>query len=81
MAQNRGGADEALKIYNDIKENKECIYMKDLKINGAVLKELGITDGRTIGEALKCALDAVHRDNGNNNKEYLEKFVLSRFAL
>lgn len=81
MAQNRGGADEALKIYNDIKENKECIYMKDLKINGAVLKELGITDGRTIGEALKCALDAVHRDNGNNNKEYLKKFVLSRFAL
>lgn len=81
MAQNREGADEALKIYNDIKENNECIYMKDLKINGAVLKELGITDGRTIGKALKSALDAVHRDNGNNNKEYLEKFVLSRFAL
>ncbi|GFI61952.1 CCA-adding enzyme [Clostridiales bacterium] len=80
-AKNRENSEEAIELYNDIKANNECIFMKDLRINGSELKKIGITDGRKIGEALKTALDEVHRDNKNNNQEYLEEFVRRQFLL
>ncbi len=78
IAKNTGGADEILDKYNKIKENNECIYMKDLKINGTVLKDMGITDGRQIGNILKAALEQAQMDNSSNNEDFLKKFAYER---
>lgn len=81
MAVGDGDAAAALNGYGDIKSRGECINMKDLKINGTVLKAMGIKDGKTIGEALRAALLEAQRDNTLNNVEYLEKFVRQRFLM
>ena len=49
--------------------------MKELEINGEILKSMGITDGKTIGLALKAALDETHRDNSLNTRAYLIDFI------
>lgn len=72
---------EAAEIYNDIKNNNECIYMKELKLNGDDLKKMGVTDGKTIGMALKAALDEAHRDNSVNDAVWLANFVRDRFLI
>lgn len=74
-AYKKNKAHEAETLYEDIKAKKECIYMKELEINGEVLKGMGITDGKTIGLALKAALDEAHRDNSLNTREYLIDFI------
>ena len=74
-------AAEAAEIYNDIKNNNECIYMKELKLNGDDLKKMGVTDGKTIGMALKAALDEAHRDNSVNDAVWLANFVRDRFLI
>lgn len=75
----RDNAEAAAALYGDIKAKNECVYMKELKMNGGTLKKMGITDGKLIGAALKACLDEAHRDNVNNTKEYLEDFVRNRF--
>lgn len=79
IAKNKANAQQAEKLYLDIKENHECIYIKDLKINGEKLKEIGITDGKQIGISLKACLDEAHKDNNNNTEAYLEDFVRNKF--
>ena len=80
IACGKENSERAEEEYRKIRGNDECIFMKQLKINGGILKKLGITDGKLIGEALKASLDEAHKDNNNNNSEYLEKFVLDRFS-
>lgn len=80
-AGSQTNADEALEIYEQIKSLGECINMKDLKINGSSLKEMGVKDGKLIGIILKAALDIAQKDNKNNEKEILEKFVREHFLL
>ncbi len=79
--ENAKTAEEAMGIYNEIKDMDECINMKQLKINGSDLKKMGVKDGKLIGEILKAALDEAQKDNDNNKKEVLEKFVRERFLL
>lgn len=74
-------ADLALDTYGDIRRLGECINMKELEINGSVLKEMGIKDGKLIGDTLRAALDAVQRDSSLNSREALEKFVRERCLL
>ena len=81
IALEKENAHKAQELYEDIVKMGECITMKDLRINGEMLKQIGITDGKTIGIALKAALDEAHKDNKNNNEEYLADFVRSRFIL
>ena len=75
------GAEEAKKIYNEIKFRGESVYMKELKLNGDSLKNMGVTDGKTIGAALKASLDEVHRDSSRNDERWLENFVRGRFLI
>ncbi len=79
LACERNNAGEALALYEDIKAKNECIYMRELKINGGVLKKMGMTDGKLIGAALRACLDEAHRDSRNNTEEYLESFVREKF--
>ncbi|MFQ9977606.1 CCA tRNA nucleotidyltransferase [Clostridium cadaveris] len=57
----------------DIISNKEPLSIKDLKINGNDLKELGIKDGRIIGSILNFLLENVLRNPEINTKNHLLK--------
>lgn len=61
--------DEFIKIL----ENKECFKIKDLTINGNILKDIGIKDGKAIGYTLNMLLEEVIENPNLNNKESLIK--------
>ena len=63
-------------IYDEIEDvirKGQCYSLKDLAINGDDLKEMGITNGKQIGEFLKFALNIVLEKPEKNNKETLLK--------
>lgn len=57
------------------KEN--ALGIKDLKINGKRMQELGIKPGPVMGEILKRLLDEVIETPELNNEEYLEKKAIT----
>ena len=63
--------DEAKEIYEAIVRDKECVTLKDLAVNGRDLIELGITQGKTIGNVLGNMLKDVLDYPEHNTKEYL----------
>lgn len=60
-------------ILDDIKKNREPIYIEDLAIGGKDLIEAGIAEGEKVGEMLKMLIDVVHRFPGLNTKPKLLK--------
>lgn len=67
------------KISNNIKEiekNKECYSLKELKINGKDLKNLGYK-GKEIGVKLNEILDIVMKNPNINDKDTLIKLIKS----
>lgn len=60
-------------LLDDIKKNKEPIFVKDLAINGSDLIEAGIVQGEKVGEMLSMLIDVVHRFPGLNTKTKLLK--------
>lgn len=61
-----------------ILEQNECFSLRDLKINGKELIELGFNKGKEIGEILNFLLDKVMEDPDLNNKEQLIKLTKER---
>lgn len=61
-------------ILKEIKENNEPISIKDLKINGNILLEMGLKN-KQIGMALHFALNNVIVDPSLNNEETLKNLV------
>lgn len=61
----------------NIIEHKEPLSRKDLRINGNDLEALGIKKGKVYTEILNKALDLVLEFPEKNEKEELEKYVLS----
>jgi tRNA nucleotidyltransferase (CCA-adding enzyme) len=59
------------KLYGKIIEDGDCCSLAELCISGASLKELGVPNGRELGEMLHRCLDEVLRNPDNNNKKYL----------
>ena len=66
---------ETLVIINDIINEKECFSVKDLKINGNDLINLGYR-GKEIGEKLTVCLDAVIDGKVENTKENLIRLIM-----
>ena len=62
---------------DDILKNNECYSLSKLNVNGRDLKELGLS-GRSIGDALELALDAVIDQKVPNTKESIIHFIKSR---
>ncbi len=56
-----------------------CFNLKTLAVNGEDIKEIGIKDGRKIGEALNFLLDAVIEDKVLNNKEFLLNYLRGNY--
>lgn len=61
-------------LEDTIKSN-ECFSLKQLKINGNDLKNIGITDGKEIGEILRRLLEEVTKDNSLNDGSTLLKMA------
>ena len=59
------------KIYQKIKDEEQCVSLKDLAISGNELIAMGIPAGPEIGKILKKALAEVLDDPSKNTKEYL----------
>ncbi|GKX28565.1 polynucleotide adenylyltransferase [Vallitalea longa] len=82
MSQNPDKLDDGLimisntkKIYEEIKANDQCISLKQLKVNGQDLINLGLAKGPEIGIILNKLLDMVIEDPNKNNKEQLIEIV------
>jgi len=61
----------ALDVYHQILENNECFSLKQLAINGSDLIELGIKNGKEIGDKLNALLQMVIEEKIENNKAIL----------
>lgn len=56
---------------NSVLKNNQCYSLKHLEINGNDLKNLGISNGKIIGEILNRCLDFVIENPDKNNKKIL----------
>ena len=73
-----------LKLKNEVERilnEKQPLTVKDLKINGYDLMELGIPEGKQIGTILKELLGIVLEDPEMNKKDVLIKTVKSMQGL
>ncbi|MBR0410220.1 MAG: CCA tRNA nucleotidyltransferase [Eubacterium sp.] len=59
---------------------EDCLSLKDLKINGNQLKDLGISEGKTIGSILNTLLSMVLEHPELNEYIYLEELALKIYA-
>ncbi len=65
-------------IYDEIDETirkNHCFSLKTLAITGNDLKEIGIANGKQIGDSLKMALNIVLEQPDKNNKQFLLKYI------
>ena len=65
------GERENLKELSDIFEKDECVFMKDMKITGRDLIEIGVPKGQRIGEVLDALFERVLADEIENDFEKL----------
>ena len=70
--------DTLFNLYKEIKENKEELSLRDLKINGNDLKALGFC-GKKIGEILNFLLEYIFDNPHDNKKEKLLEIVSKSF--
>lgn len=71
---------DVLELYNKyllILNNKDPLVIKDLDIKGNELKEMGIKEGKRIGEILNMLLDEVHKEPEKNSNSVLKNIVRS----
>ncbi len=67
--------EELRENFEQICKNEECCFIGELDINGTDIVNLGIKDGKKIGEILKQVLDAVICEKTANKKEELIRYI------
>ena len=63
--------EETRKVYQDIIDQKDCVSLKSLAVNGKDLISLGIKPSKQMGDILKAMLEDVLEDPSRNTKDYL----------
>ena len=58
-------------MYETILEEKDCLRLKDMAINGRDLINAGMKPGKEIGEVLQKIFEYVLENPEKNNKEIL----------
>ena len=58
-----------------------CLSLSSLAVNGSILKSLGISDGKAIGDTLHHLLEKVMREELPNDKTALITYLSSHFSL
>ena len=66
------------KKYDEIISDGDCLEIKELKVSGKDLIELGVSPGPKLGEILKELLEDVLNEPSHNDKEYLISKVLEK---
>lgn len=66
---------ELKRLYNEIIEKDEAVSIKDLKISGKDIIELGVSQGKEIGIVLKLLFEGVLEDSSLNERERLIKLA------
>ena len=66
---------ELKRLYNEIVEKDEAVSVKELKISGKDIIELGVSQGREVGVVLKLIFERVLEDSKLNKKEILIKLA------
>lgn len=65
-------------LYKTMKEEQQCMSLKDLAVTGNDLIRAGMKPGREIGDMLKWLLELVLEEPERNHKEYLLDAVKKR---
>ncbi|MBT9778199.1 CCA tRNA nucleotidyltransferase [Clostridium sp. MCC353] len=55
----------------DIRENGDCVKLKDLAVSGSDVIQAGVKPGKAVGEVLNRLLEMVLEEPSRNEKEYL----------
>ncbi len=63
--------EETRQIYERILEEKNCVTLKDLEVNGRDLIERGVAPGKKLGDILNAMLEDVLDYPEHNTKDYL----------
>ena len=66
---------ETKRLFEEIIEEKNCLSIKELKINGKDLMDMGVPQGKEIGEILSWLLDQVLERPVLNERETLIAMV------
>ena len=66
---------ETKRLFEEIIEEKNCLSIKELKINGKDLMDMGVPQGKEIGEILSWLLDQVLEQPVLNERETLTAMV------
>ena len=66
-----GDIEQVQQLYQEIKEQNQCVSMKDLAVSGKDLIEAGMDQGPELGEALGRLLELVLENPDLNTKEEL----------
>ena len=72
--------EDTYKIINKIISGEECFSIRDLKINGNDLIEMGYK-GKQIGDILNNVLEKVINDALKNETESIKQYILSAFSI
>ena len=65
------GLDKVEALYQEILDKKQCVSLKNLAISGDDLIEIGVPQGRKIGEILSKLLVEVIEEPSHNTHDYL----------
>ena len=65
------------KIYQEILEKKQCLGLKDLAVNGKDLIQLGMEQGKGLGDTLDRLLSHVLEFPEDNTREVLLRLALA----
>lgn len=74
-AEKKERLDEIIKMHDAIVADNDAISLKDLKIGGKDLMDIGVDKGPMIGKILNSLLDCVMDEPGLNEKEKLIEIV------
>ena len=66
---------ETKRLFEEIIEEKNCLSIKELKINGKDLMDMGVPQGKEIGEILSWLLDQVLEQPVLNERETLTRMA------
>lgn len=67
--------DAVERLYSELKEGNGCFSLKSLAISGRDLLNMGYSQGREVGTALKLLLDRVLEEPSLNEKQYLTEIA------
>lgn len=62
-------------IYTEVMSQRDCFSIKDLSINGKDVMNLGVPEGKMVGEILKSCLSAVISEDIQNERDELMEFA------